>query len=46
VVEAESENTPLALGFWVLNFQLPGVGAKPVLVIIPVPLTLRVPFIW
>ena len=33
----------MALGFWVLNFHEPGVAVKPVLVIIPVPLTLRNP---
>ena len=43
MVEAENENTPLALGFWVLNLHEPGVGAKPVLVIVPVPLTARNP---
>ena len=43
MVEAENENTPLALGFWVLNFQVPGVGAKPVPLIVPVPLTVRNP---
>jgi hypothetical protein len=43
VVEAENENTPLADGFWVLNFHVPGVGVKPVPLIVPVPLTLRNP---
>jgi len=43
VVEAENENTLLAGGFWVLNFHEPGVGVKPLPVIVPVPLTLRNP---
>ena len=43
VEEAENENTPLAGGFWVLNFHLPGVAVKPLPVIVPVPLTLRNP---
>ena len=43
MVEAENENTPLAGGFWVLNLHVPGVGAKPLPLIVPVPLTLRNP---
>jgi hypothetical protein len=43
VVEAENENTPLAPGFWVVNVHEPGVGVKPLPVIVPVPLTLRNP---
>jgi len=43
VVEAENENTPLADGFWVENFHVPGVGSKPLPIIVPVPLTLRNP---
>ena len=43
VVEAENENTPLAGGFWVLNLHEPGVGSKPILVIVPVPVTVRNP---
>ena len=39
VEEAENENTLLALGFWVENFHEPGVGSKPLPVIVPVPLT-------
>ena len=42
-MEAENENTPLAGGFWVLNLHEPSVGSKPILVIVPVPLTLRNP---
>jgi hypothetical protein len=45
VVEAENENTPLAGGFWVLNFHEPGLGVKPVPLIVPVPLTLRNPLL-
>jgi hypothetical protein len=43
VVEAENENTPLAPGFWVVNVHEPGVGVKPLPLIVPVPLTLRNP---
>ena len=43
MVEAENENTLLAGGFWVLNLHVPGVGTKPVRVIVPVPLTVRNP---
>ncbi|MGC2353371.1 MAG: hypothetical protein WA496_08245 [Candidatus Udaeobacter sp.] len=43
VVEPENENTPLAGGFWVVNVHEPGVGSKPLPLIIPVPLTLRNP---
>ena len=43
MVEAENENTPLALGFWVLNLQVPAVGTKPWPLIVPVPLTARNP---
>jgi hypothetical protein len=43
VVEAEKENTPAAGGFWVLNLQVPGVGSKPLPLIVPVPLTARNP---
>ena len=43
MVEAENENTPLAAGFWVLNFHVPGVGTKPLPLIVPVPLTARNP---
>ena len=43
MVEAENENTPLAGGFWVLNLHVPGVGVKPVRVIVPDPVTLRNP---
>ena len=42
-MEAENENTPAAGGFWVLNLQVPGVGTKPLPLIVPVPLTLRNP---
>ena len=42
-MEAENENTPLAGGFWVLNLHEPGVGSKPLPVIVPVPLTVRNP---
>jgi len=43
VVEAENENTLLAGGFWVVNLHEPGVGAKPLPIIVPVPLTARNP---
>ncbi len=43
MVEAENENTPLAGGFWVLNFHEPDVVVKPWPLIVPVPLTLRNP---
>ena len=43
MVEAENENTPLAGGFWVLNLHEPGVGSKPLPIIVPVPVTLRNP---
>ena len=45
MVEAENENTPLAGGFWVLNFHEPGVAVKPVPLIVPVPLTASNPLI-
>lgn len=37
VVEAENENTPLALGFWVLKLHEPGVSSKPLPLIAPRP---------
>jgi hypothetical protein len=43
-VDAENENTPLAGGFWVVKLHVPGVGSKPVRVIVPGPLTTRNPF--
>ena len=42
-MEAENENTPLAGGFWVVNLHVPGVGSKPLPVIVPVPLTAKEP---
>ena len=42
-MEAENENTPLAGGFRVLNLHVPGVGIKPLPLIVPVPATLRNP---
>ena len=43
MVEAENENTLAAGGFWVENLNMPGVGSKPLPLIVPVPLTLRNP---
>ena len=42
-MEAENENTLAAGGFWVENLNMPGVGSKPLPLIVPVPLTARNP---